>query len=85
MRPQCRRRELIYVASHGGYGIVCRNCGELYGGSSDLDMKYLAALNRNSRIVERELAKKERHVTGGTASAQRRAAPRCPRRRSASR
>lgn len=57
---QCKQRELVYVPSGYGYDIVCKNCGEVYGFSSDRDLKYLAGLNRNSQRVARKLGKGKR-------------------------
>jgi hypothetical protein len=50
--PTCRRRRLIYRPVLGGYAIVCKNCGEVYGSAESADAKYLAGLNRNSRRIE---------------------------------
>jgi hypothetical protein len=56
---QCKQRELVYVpAIWYGYDIICKNCGHSYGFSSDRDVKYLAALNRNSKRVARKRSRK---------------------------
>ncbi len=69
----CReRRELVYVpARFYGYDIVCRYCRESYGFSSDRDLKYLAALNRNS---ERKAGKPGKQARRTIRSAERRPA-----------
>lgn len=45
----CRRRVLVYRETLGGYAIVCKNCGEVYGSAESADPKFLAGFNRNSR------------------------------------
>ena len=57
-KPTHRCTVLVYRGIPGSYGIVCRDCGECYGGSESADAKYLAALNRNRR------PKKKRAVAG---------------------
>jgi hypothetical protein len=39
----------VYQAVLGGYNIVCRKCGDVYGFSESPDPKFLAGFNRNRR------------------------------------
>lgn len=53
--PRCI---LVYRESPVGFDIVCKNCGEVYGSAESEDAKYLAGLNRNSRLVEGRRARR---------------------------
>jgi hypothetical protein len=48
MSTRCQHK-FVYEPALGGYTIVCRKCGDVYGSSESADPKFLAAFNRNRR------------------------------------